>query len=93
MTGVKGLDARMPAPSVALAISVREVGAPVVATVDQTLIRGLEPHDNSSSEGCLALFSGIALRPAIMAEDSFWSVPMPPPPDCQFTPQPDSLPR
>jgi hypothetical protein len=30
----------------------------VVATVDQTLIRGLGPHGNSSSEGCLALLTG-----------------------------------
>src|SRR5262252_113568 len=43
-----------------------EIGAPVVATVDQTLIRGLGPHDNSSSEGCLALLSGIDLRPSII---------------------------
>jgi hypothetical protein len=36
-----------------------------VTTVDQTLIRGLGPHDNNSSEGCLALFTGI-LRPSII---------------------------
>jgi hypothetical protein len=48
----------------------------VVATVDQTLIRGLGPHGNSSSEGCLALLTGIFAQQS-SAEGSFWSVPMP----------------
>jgi hypothetical protein len=47
-----------------------EVGAPVVATVDQTLIRGMGPHDNSSSEGCLALLTGIFAQQS-SAEGSF----------------------
>lgn len=47
-----------------------EVGAPAVATVDQTLIRGLGPHDNGSSEGCLALLTGIFAHQS-SAEGSF----------------------
>ena len=41
----------------------------LVATVDQTLIRGLGPHDNNSSEGCLALLTGIS-RPSIIGRGS-----------------------
>src|SRR5579872_6216354 len=65
MTGVNDLDAQIPSPTWRLRFSVCRSEHRGVATVDQTLIRGLGPHDNNSSEGCLALLTGI-LRPSII---------------------------